>query len=420
MKHRCNATYRIFLILFWSAVIPSIVLSQYSSVPVSDLDSLYQTLIQNHPKLIGGRARAQFDSSYENVRSHYFALTRNQRIFEMTKLVASMHDGHSSMAIRYDTSYHFHELPIKLYVFEDGIFITRAAEPYGKYAGMKVLRIGDLSIDSIEKRMLPLIHGDNRSAVKDILPSRLIIMELLEYVDAISSTDHVAFVLEDSFKRQHTALMKPALSTDHLEWVSARDTASRPPLYLHNPDANYWFTYIDSLQLFYFQFNVVQDMQDVPFEKFVDSMFVKVNALAIRKMVIDIRRNNGGDNTLNKPLIHALIRCEKVNQKGMLFVIIGRNTFSAAVNLTADLESNTNAIFVGEPTAAGPNHYGETSAFHLPASKLLVLYSSQYWQSSFPWDKRSSIDPAIPIKMSSADFRNNQDPCLAAIIKYSH
>ena len=412
MKHKIQ------FILLLALAVPFIVRSQYSSVPVSDLDTLYQTLIRNHPKLIGGKAREQFDSSYKSIRSNYSALTRNQRIFGMTKLVASMHDGHSDMAIRYDTAYHFHELPIKLYVFEDGIFIIKAAEPYGKYAGMKVLKIGSLPIDSIEKRILPLIHGENGSAAKDILPSRLIIMELLQYVGAISSTEVVPFLVEDSQKKKHTVLLKPATSTGNPDWVSARNTKNPPPLYLKNPDTKYWFTYIDSLQLFYFQFNVVQDMEDIPFDKFIEKMFKEIDSLPVRKMVIDIRRNNGGDNTLNKPLIHALIRCDKVNQKGKLFVIIGRNTFSAAVNLTANLESETNAIFVGEPTAAGPNHYGETTVLHLPASKLLVLYSSQYWQGSSPKDKRTSIEPSIPINIISSEFRNNQDPCLKAIIKY--
>ena len=404
-------------LLLIAVATPLIGLSQNSTPPISDLDALYQTLTQNHPKLIGGKPREQFDSLYKQIRSKFPSYTRNQRIFKMTELVASMHDGHSAMGIRYDTAYHFHELPVNLYVFQEGIYIRRAAEPYGKYAGMKVLKIGAVPIDTIKKRLLPLIHGENASAVNDILPSRLIIPEILEYTKAIPSVNFVQFTLEDSLKVQHVVLLKRVSFNENLTWISAVSTDTPTPLYLQNRDKNYWSTYIDSIQLFYFHFSAVQDMDDISFEKFVEQMFKIIDSLPIRKMVIDIRRNNGGDNTLNKPLIHALIRSDKVNQKGKLFVIIGRNTFSAAVNLAADLENHTNAIFVGEPTAAGPNHFGETTVLHLPVSKLLVLYSSLFWQYSSPKDKRNSIEPSIPISLKWHDYKNNLDPCLSAIIK---
>ena len=255
-------------LLLIAVATPFIGLSQNITPPLSDLDALYQTLIQKHPKLIGGKAREQFDSLYEKIRSKYLSYTRNQRIFKMTELVASMHDGHSAMGIRYDTAYHFHELPVNLYVFQDGIFIRRAAEPYGKYAGMKVLKIGTVPIDTIVKRLLPLIHGENASAVKDILPSRLIIPELLQYIAAISSPDVVPYLLEDSMKLQHTVLLNPVSSNDNLNWVSAINSATPMPLYLQNRDKNYWYTYIDSIQLFYFHFSAVQDMDDISFEKF--------------------------------------------------------------------------------------------------------------------------------------------------------
>ncbi len=407
----------IFNLIVIFTAFPFVVQSQGINPPLSDLDTLYQALIQRHPKLIGGNEKEQFNSFYKKIRSKYPSYTRNQRIFKMTELVASLHDGHSKMGINFDTAYHFHELPVNLYVFKDGVFIRRAAGPYSKYTGMKVIKIGTLPIDTIRKRLLPLLHYENASSVNDILPSRLIIPELLQYIGAIPSTDVVPYLLEDSMKVQYTAMLKVIPSTEKFNWVSGVRNTDTMPLYLQNRDKNYWYSYIDTLHLFYFHFSAVQDMDDITFEKFVDEMFKKINSLPISKMVIDIRRNNGGDNTLNKPLIHALIRCDKVNQKGNLFTIIGRNTFSAAVNLAADLENHTNTIFVGEPTGAAPNHFGETNMMRLPVSKLLVMYSSLYWQFVSPKDIRKSIDPDIPISLTWYDYKNNLDPCLAAIIK---
>src|SRR6267143_154269 len=52
--------------------------------------------------------------------------------------------------------------------------------------------------------------------------------------------------------------------------------------------------------------------------------------------------------------------------KGHLFVITGRLTFSAAMNLASRLEHETHATFVGEPTGSRPNHYGEAVTLTLP------------------------------------------------------
>jgi len=54
-------------------------------------------------------------------------------------------------------------------------------------------------------------------------------------------------------------------------------------------------------------------------------------------------------------LLHALLRADKVNRTGRLFVLIGRETFSAAMGLSIELERQTKAIFVGEPTGSSLN-----------------------------------------------------------------
>ena len=72
----------------------------------------------------------------------------------------------------------------------------------------------------------------------------------------------------------------------------------------------------------------------------------------IQDLVLDLRYNNGGDNTLNRAIVRRIIQSPSIDRHGRLYVLIGRKTFSAAVNLVSDLEQMTNAIFVGEPTAA--------------------------------------------------------------------
>lgn len=61
----------------------------------------------------------------------------------------------------------------------------------------------------------------------------------------------------------------------------------------------------------------------------------------------------------------ALLASEHVNQYGNLYVLIGRNTFSAAQSLVNDLEQYANVIFVGDCTGANPSQYGDPNKIRL-------------------------------------------------------
>ena len=130
-----------------------------------------------------------------------------------------------------------------------------------------------------------------------------------------------------------------------------------------------------------------------------------------------MRLNGGGNTGLVRPLIDSLIKNDRINRPGHLFVIIGRDTFSAAQNTVNLLESTTHATFVGEPTGSRPNFVGESTYFILPYSKLRVYCSSRYWQHVTSTDRRNWVAPQIAAEFSSSDFIENRDPCLAAILE---
>ena len=82
------------------------------------------------------------------------------------------------------------------------------------------------------------------------------------------------------------------------------------------------------------------------------------------------------------------------------------------------MEFRTQAIFVGEPTGASPNHYGDPRAVRLPHSGLQPRLSTIYWQNSFPWDKRPATQPDILVEPTAADWLANKDAALEAVWAY--
>jgi hypothetical protein len=138
----------------------------------------------------------------------------------------------------------------------------------------------------------------------------------------------------------------------------------------------------------------------------------------VDRFIIDIRENTGGDNTLVTGFVEDLGQQASLNRKGKLFALIGRHTFSAAVNFTSLLENKTETIFVGEPTGAGPNHYGDAIHTILPRSKAFVLISSLRHEFGDPDDSRTSHDPDIPVEMSHRDYFSLRDPPLEAALAF--
>jgi hypothetical protein len=170
--------------------------------------------------------------------------------------------------------------------------------------------------------------------------------------------------------------------------------------------------------MLYVQLNEVRDMPDETLAAFYDRVFAVAEREPVQRMVLDIRRNGGGNLSLNQALIHHLIRCDRVNQWGRLFTIVGRGTFSAAMNLAVDLERHTRTLFVGEPTGSSPNHYGENEHFSLPNSGLCGSVSALWWQYSEPADTRPWIRPELSAELSSSDYAENRDPALDAVGSY--
>ncbi len=202
-------------------------------------------------------------------------------------------------------------------------------------------------------------------------------------------------------------------------WALLPDGASAPlPLYLRNCDLPYWFEHLIADRTVYMQFNSVRDHAAEPLDRFCERLFSYIDRHDPDKLVIDLRWNGGGNTLLTQPLLHHLIASRRINERGRLFVIIGRATFSAAQNMATAIERETKATFVGEPSGSRPNFIGETIPFELPYSKTRVNVSDLYWQTSWPTDRRPWIPPEIYAPPTFAAYRESRDTAMEAILSW--
>jgi hypothetical protein len=334
---------------------------------------------------------------------------------ELARLVALIGDGHT--VLRLTEIPNLRRYPIKLYRFSDGLFVRAIANEHVTAAGMRLLAIDDTPSNDAYEAMRPLVSHDNEMGMVAMAPVYLGIPEVLHARGVSSNPNRAAFIVQLPSGETTTLLLKPT-PTLPADLVDACDGADEPvPLWLRQPEEN-WYEYLPENQALYVAYNHVRDGAYERLVTFFDRIFALIQREAVDYLILDIRLNDGGNNLLNRPLVHHLIRCDRINQWGGFFTIIGRQTFSAAMNLAVDLERYTRVLFVGEPTGASPNHYGENGVIVLPHSGLEVSVSTLWWQYSTPYDDRPWIAPDLPARLSTVDYVANRDPAVDAALSY--
>jgi tetratricopeptide (TPR) repeat protein len=373
----------------------------------------------------GSFPERKFDDAVDDLARVIPDSSDAQLMIGIMKLLRPLGDGHAFVKVPEGNQDLHQALPVQFYLFEEGLFVTATDPAHDALLGAQVLRFGQHPVEDAMAALEPLISRDNQQWPKLIKPLLLPQLPLLHALGVVADPGHVALTVRhpDATTRMVTVAADSTWPAPVATlpcppgWVFFPDTSAAPlPLYLSNCGATYWFDYLPDPQVVYFQFNSVADDPAEPLEAFCGRLFDHIDGNQVDKLVIDLRWNRGGNTFLMLPLLHRLIGCGKINQRGRLFVIIGRNTFSAAQNTATFIERHTNAIFVGEPTGSRPNFVGETTPFQLPYSKLVVNVSDLYWESSWPMDHRAWIAPELYTPPTFQAYRANRDPAMEAIL----
>ena len=395
-----------------------------------DLRYMAEQMPLRHNNLFHTMTRAQFDAAVRRLDERIPQLARHQIIVEMARIAAMVGDGHTNVAPTRDPKIGFRQLPVKLYLFKDGMFVRAAERSHADLLGARVVRIGTAQADEAVARAREIIGRDNEMGIKFFAPHLLVMPEVLHALGLVEDMEAVSLTVEQGGKRREVTL-RPAGAADLIPpdtdmtwmpkagWVDMRAAATSPaPLWLKDATDKFWFEHLKDKRALYVQINQVQDKETETFAAFTERLLAFAEANDVEKLILDLRLNRGGNGELLRPLEIGLIK-SKLNQRGKLFVLMGRGTWSAAQFLLNHLEEYTNAVFVGEPSASRGNHYGDSRRITLPNSQVTVRVSIYYWQDWHPQDSRRWTAPDVTAELSSEDYRTNADPALKAALDYT-
>jgi hypothetical protein len=360
------------------------------------------------------------------------------RVARLMKLVAELKDGHSYLdPINVPGLEEW--FPLRFYAFPEGIYITSAAPELSSLVGKKVLKIGKLSAEEALRKVLAIQSANNPLAAQEgttwlsnaAIASALGAATIGEMTLTVSGggTETIVQTIKPFKAKLNDAWMQqgemfgPRTRSDLQPYRTAfggrgpldfrkEDPALPPHLRYRLP---YFMLEMPESGLLYFQWNFIQNWGDEDFPHFVARMFQKLDQHPDWRLAIDIRYNSGGNGELVANVIRQIIKRDRFDTPGNLFVIIGRKTFSAAVDFVGEAKHWTSAIFVGEPTGAGLNAYGDPETFETPNLHIPFQISTAYHQHEVSIDRAGKFKPDIPAVMHAAQYFAGSDPSLEAI-----
>ena len=390
-----------------------------------DVRFMAMEMQRRHANLFHTVSREAFDAAVKDLIARIPDLERNQIVVGMMRIAAMVGDGHTRVDPRKDPNFAFPSLPLKLYLFEDGLHIRAAAPEHAALVGARVEAIGGVPVEEAIRRVRAITSVDNEMGYKPFAALYLNMPDILHAL-GMSERRDVAVLKLRKDKRTWTATI-PAGAVEPLwppdtdislvtpeGWAHARKGPQ--PLWLQAPLDYHRLVPLPDQKALYAQLNMVTGIKDQSLTQFGAKIRAQAEASNPRAVIVDFRLNHGGNHDLRHGFVRELIKAEDEDTR--LFVLTGRGTYSASEAFLVDFDRLTDAVFVGEPASSKPNSYGDAYKMPLPNSGISVR-SSIYWnqlkgQSDDPW---TAVDVAAPYRF--ADYVAGRDPALAAALAYT-
>lgn len=394
----------VLAILAGNAQLPAKALNPVTKAQwAEDIDYFAKKLIDKHANAFHFTTREKFDKSIANLKKDLPDLKDNEIVVRLLQITSSIGDGHT--AVHLPSSFTIY--PIALFWFGKELYVTRTTMEYKHLCGKKLVKIDGHSVEEINQKLSPFItSNENEWFVMSVSAQMMSVPEILHTAGIVSSVEKAKFTFSDGENKETETELLPFLPDGKKQWVSA---VKEEPMFRQHINEKFWFTYLEDINAVYVNFRSYDDLA-----KNTNSLFDFVEQKKATRLIIDLRQNGGGDfKKGRRQLLSPIQKNTTLNQKGNLFVITGRRTFSAAMVNAIDLKKETNAIIIGEPPGEKPNSYSENDEMKLPNTGLTISYSTKYYK--FLNEDVPAFEPDIRVDPDWKNFAGGVDPAMQKI-----
>jgi hypothetical protein len=373
-----------------------------------DLEFLARELPKRHANAFHFISRERFEAEVAELNGKLDHLNSDGIYVGMDRIANLIGDGHTYIKVPEDAA----DFPIDFQRFGDEYRVAATAAGNENAVGARVIKIQNTPIARAQELLLSLTPPDETQVLRDSRTLGFLTTGIFLHGEGIIPDRNVArYTLVDDKGKEFTIDVHAVAPGEisKLNWIFA---FKERPLFRQKPGDNFWYTYLPDSHAVYCSFRGYKDLGNQS-----KGLLDLIKQQHPDKVVIDMRLNGGGDyNQGLKYLVHPIRDLVDINRKGHLFVLVGPNTFSAAMSNSAHFRYQTNAILVGQQIGEKPNSYQEAREVKLPNSHWTVRYSVKFYK--FVETGENLIQPDQEIIPSWDDYRSGRDPVLEWVSNY--
>jgi len=366
-----------------------------------DLRTLAVELPKHHANAFFLLSRAKFDAEVAALDKRIDTANTDEIFVGLQQIVKSIGDGHTGLGTPPPDR---RVMPIQAMRFGKDLRIVAAGPGLDRLLGARIVKIAGHPIEDVWRRVLTLTpQGELMQLRQSDALVYLARGYALHGLGITAERTHALYTLKDDKGHVFTADVEGLAPHQSVDMKSGFSGAA---LRLQSPDDSFWCKDLADRHAVYCAWHGYQDLKAK-----AAAMFALLASAKPAKLIVDMRDNGGGDNTIgDAELVKPILANADLNRRGRFFVLIGPETFSAAMNNAAQFQDETKAILVGETIGEKPNSYQEPRQFRLPNSHLVVRASTLWY--AFRKTGPNVVAPDKTIIPTWDDVKNGRDPVL--------
>lgn len=404
---------------------------------LEDLECLKNIINAHHPAtmpLFGSNKDELIDKVKAQITGD---ISKENFYFFIQSILSSFKDAHTT-ANAYVSLRNYKTTKVKYLWLNDGLYIGEDIESLIK--GDKILSINEKSVDNILSELSLIVSNENLNRVRSKATELLNMESYLKYL---------------SIKDEHNTLNFEIIrdGQEENEIIAFKDLAGEIP-FEYNSD--FYFSLIENNKLGFFQINTC--LNNVEYQIFLQNAFISIKEHNIKNIIIDLRKNEGGDPSVIDEFLSYLdvdtykgfVKIKKTPKeedtqlifsskedylkaieshtysvthniekelifKGKIYILTSKATFGSANMFGTIFQDNNFATIVGEPTGKAPTGYGDKFDFILPNCKIPFSMSQKILARPDLNKEATFLQPDIVVETKIEDILNDIDPQLEKI-----
>ena len=401
-----------------------------------DLDYLRDQYVTLHPNPFCYVSEEEFDYQLEQLRNRISELSDADIYFEIEKIVAGFCDPHTvanAPEFVYNRIFPFDVISFgeKTYLYVYGEDYSELLAPYFL---REIVAVNGIDMSYIRQKASELFYPTNSWYNKEHFTYLFYLPAFFDWVGCDHQEGYTFHILNEDNQVELVEIPAVQYTPETMERMynsypegfsfpqSFRETATNRAEYVEDERGGY----------VYLLFSYMKDGHMRTYDEFFDTATALLKNHPNCKLVIDLRKNSGGDSNVQLFTRQRMLDWQTL-PIGKTYILTGGFMMSAAIDMNTIFKEELGGITVGEPTGQFPATFGNSKTprqvVNLPNSQIPIFIADMWWQGMhpedylhnenyFPYEWQNTVLPDVYVSMDAEDFRQGKDSVIEWVMEH--